>query len=59
MIHALFSERYLVERLNTIDALRAHPAMQSFLKFIEGKPPNFDVRVRSDQAKQDRDRGDA
>jgi hypothetical protein len=34
MIHALFNEKLLAKHLNTIEALRAHPAMQSFLKFI-------------------------
>jgi hypothetical protein len=56
MIHALFSERYLAKNLNTIEALRAHPAMQSFLEFLEDKPPSFDVRVRTDKTKHHRDR---
>jgi hypothetical protein len=38
MIHALISEKPLAAHLNTIKALRAHPAMQSFLEFIEDKP---------------------
>ncbi|MDQ3830375.1 MAG: HNH endonuclease [Candidatus Tectomicrobia bacterium] len=56
MIHALFSEKYLAERLNTIEALTAHPEMQSFLEFIEDKPPSFDVRVRSSKDKKQRDK---
>ena len=60
MIHALFSEKYIAEHLNTIEALRAHPEMQSFLEFIEDKPPSFDVRVlrvRRNKEKQQRDQG--
>jgi hypothetical protein len=38
MIHALFSEKYLVEHLNTVEAFRAHPEIQSFLEFIEDNP---------------------
>ena len=56
MIHALFSEKFLVEHLNTIEALRAHPAMQSFLEFIEDKPPSFDVRVRGNKEKRQREK---
>jgi hypothetical protein len=55
MIHALFSEQYLAEHLNTIEALRAHPKMWVFLKFIAEKPASFDVRVRSHKAKRQRD----
>jgi hypothetical protein len=56
MIHALFSEKLLAEHLNTIEALRAHPAMQSFLEFIAEKPPSFDVRVRRNKEKKQRDK---
>jgi type IV secretory pathway component VirB8 len=54
MIHALFSEKYLAEHLNTIEALSTHPQMQSFLDFIEEKPPSFDVRVRRNKKKKQR-----
>jgi hypothetical protein len=56
MIHALFSEKYLAEHLSTIEALRAHPEMQSFLEFIAEKPLSFDVRVRRHKDKKQRDR---
>lgn len=56
MIHALFSEKYLAEHLNTIETLRAHPEMQSFLAFIAEKPPSFDARVRRNKEKQQRDK---
>jgi len=52
MIHALFSEKLLAEQLNTIETLRAHPAMQPFLEFIADKPPGFDVRVRGNKEKK-------
>jgi hypothetical protein len=56
MIYALFSEKFLVEHFNTIEALRAHPAMQSFLEFIAEKPPSFDVRVRGNKEKRQREK---
>ena len=56
MIHALFSEKYLAEHLNTIETLRAHPEIRSFLKFIEAKDPSFDARVRRNKKKRHRDR---
>jgi hypothetical protein len=56
MIHALFSEKYLAENLNTIESLRAHPEMQAFLGFIEDKPSGFDVKVRRKKGKKPRDR---
>jgi hypothetical protein len=56
MIHALFSEKYLAEHLNIIKALRAHPEMQSFLEFIEEKPPSFDMQVRSNKEKRQKDK---
>jgi hypothetical protein len=56
MIHALFSEKLLAEHLNTIEALRAHPAMQPFLEFIVEKPVSFDVRVRRNKEKKPRDK---
>jgi hypothetical protein len=56
MIHALFSEKYLAKHLNTIEALRAHPEMQSFLEFIAEKSPSFDVRVRGNKEKRQRDK---
>ncbi len=46
------SEKYLAEHLNTIEALRAHPEMQSFLEFLAEKPPRFDVRVRRNTEKR-------
>jgi hypothetical protein len=56
MIHALFSEKLLAEHLNTIEALRTHPAMQPFLEFIAEKPASFDVRVRKNKEKKQRDK---
>src|SRR3712207_2656515 len=56
MIHAFFSEKLLAEHLNTIEALRAHPAMQPSLEFNADKPPGFDVRVRRNKEKKQRDK---
>jgi hypothetical protein len=56
MIHALFSEKCLAEHINMIEALRTHPRMQSFLVFIEDKPPSFDAGVRKNKEKKQRDK---
>jgi hypothetical protein len=55
MIHLLFSEKYLGEHFNTVEALRTHPDMQSFLEFIEETPPSFDVRMRRNKEKRQGD----
>jgi hypothetical protein len=53
MIHARFSEKYLAEHLKTIEALRTHPRIQSFLDFIEEKPSSFDVGVRRNKKRSE------
>jgi hypothetical protein len=40
-IHSVFSERELAERFNTWAALRAHPEIASFIRWVAGKPPTF------------------
>lgn len=40
-IHALFNEKELARRFQTIEALRANEDIQSFVTWIKGKPPDF------------------
>lgn len=45
-VHRLFDERTLARRLNTIEALREEPEIQSFLAWIAKRPPGFSGQVR-------------
>ncbi|WP_288109214.1 HNH endonuclease signature motif containing protein [Limnobacter sp.] len=45
-IHALFTEAELAQHYFTIDALLAHPDIQSFVKWVSSKPPEFMDRTR-------------
>jgi hypothetical protein len=40
-IHAELSEREIATRYAAPDALRAHPAIAAFLRWVAGKPPEF------------------
>lgn len=40
-IHATFTERELATLYSTWDALRAHPDIAAFVKWLRGKPPTF------------------
>lgn len=45
-IHASFSERELARGFSSWAALRAHPEIAAFVRWIAGKPPSFDDRSR-------------
>ncbi len=40
-IHALLSEAELAQNFQTVDALRAHPGLAKFLKWVAKRPPEF------------------
>lgn len=40
-IHATFSERELATHYNTWDALRTHPEIAAFVRWVANKPPAF------------------
>jgi hypothetical protein len=44
-IHALFTETELAIQLNTASALRAHPEMEKFIKWVKTKPDSFYERT--------------
>lgn len=48
-IHALFNESELAKTYQTVDALLAHPEIQSFVKWIKNKPGDFYERVNKSQ----------
>ncbi|MCW6511084.1 restriction endonuclease [Lichenifustis flavocetrariae] len=45
-IHARFSETELARRLNTIETLRAEPALAEFLDWVRTKPCDFHAPTR-------------
>lgn len=45
-IHALFTESELAQHYSTIEALLAHPDMQTFVKWVKTKPNDFMDRTR-------------
>ncbi|MBP2292070.1 HNH endonuclease [Azospirillum rugosum] len=40
-IHAVLSEQELRDRYHTVESLRAHPEIASFLRWVARKPPEF------------------
>ena len=51
-LHAHFSEAELARRLNTIETLRAEPALQGFLTWIRPKPGGFHAPTRQSGARR-------
>jgi hypothetical protein len=45
-IHATFSNKELERSFASADALRGHPDIQAFLRFIDGKDPDFHAPTR-------------
>ena len=48
-IHALFKENELAKHYQTVDALLAHPEIQSFVSWVKNKPNVFYQRVSKSQ----------
>ena len=44
-VHSLFTERELAKEYSTPEALRAHPEIQAFLRWIARKDPEFYSRT--------------
>ncbi|WP_119154804.1 HNH endonuclease signature motif containing protein [Caldimonas tepidiphila] len=40
-IHATFSEKELAREFHTWEALRAHPEIAAFVRWVAGKPPEY------------------
>ena len=45
-LHALFDNRDLAKRLNTIEKLKEHKDIKRFLVWISDKPPEFNTKIR-------------
>lgn len=46
-IHASLSEAELAHSYSSIEALRAHPRLEKFIKWVQRRPPSFNSRVPS------------
>ncbi|WP_145753509.1 HNH endonuclease signature motif containing protein [Nitrospirillum amazonense] len=44
-VHAELTERELAGPYATVDALRAHPAIAAFIRWVANKPPEFVTRT--------------
>ncbi len=53
-VHATLTEKQLEQEYNTLDALRRHPDLAGFVKWVRRQPPGAHVSVRSTQAKRSR-----
>lgn len=45
-VHALLTEAELARAFHTIEALRAHPELARFIRWVRGKPDAFFERTR-------------
>jgi hypothetical protein len=53
-VHSLFSERELAQHYATPEALRAHPEMARFIRWLQGKHPEFWARTAPPRARTQR-----
>lgn len=51
-IHARFTEAELARGLNTVAALRTHPALAGFLAWVAQRPPGFHSRSAGGRRKR-------
>ena len=51
-IHATFTEKELARDFRTWEALRAHPAIAEFVRWVAGKPPDFQRRTATSGRKR-------
>ncbi len=55
-IHSLFTEAEIAAGYSSIAALRAHPEIRKFVRWLAGKPADFRVRTRAARSKRRRRR---
>lgn len=53
-IHSVFTERELLNRYHTWDALRAHEDIRAFIAWVAKKPPEFYTRTFTANDKKQR-----
>ncbi len=51
-IHAALTETELARRYATVEALRAHPRIAAFLRWVATKPPTFHARTAGGRRKR-------
>ncbi len=44
-IHATLSETELARNYSTVEALRAHPRLRTFIRWVQKRPPDFHSRT--------------
>jgi hypothetical protein len=54
-LHSMFTEKELAREFSTAEAVREHPEIQKFLKFLRHKPPDFYDRHARHKQKGKRD----
>ena len=52
MIHKLFTNKELEKEYNTIDKIIAHPEIQKWMSWIQKKPNDFTVCMRSKKSRR-------
>ncbi len=50
-IHALFTETELARHYPTVQALQAHPEMARFIRWVQGKPSDFNPPTKRSRSK--------
>lgn len=50
-IHSLLTERELATLYATPEALRAHPEVERFVRWVAGRPPEFHSRTATSRRK--------
>ncbi len=55
-IHSLFTETEIARFYPSIAALRRHPEIRRFVRWLAGKPPEFRVRTKAARGKRRRRR---
>lgn len=45
-LHALFSNKELARELDSLEKLKAHPAIDKFLNWVKKQDPNKKIKVR-------------
>lgn len=55
-VHAVLTEKELEREYNTVERLREHPEMASFIAWVRTRPPDATVTVREHGAKKRRRR---
>jgi hypothetical protein len=53
-IHHVISEREMLNQYNTVESLRDHPDVKSFIHWVRNKHPDFYIRIRDSKGRNRR-----